>query len=357
MFRNTALMLFMGLSSALAAPPDKPSPVTTVEVVEQGLSEEIPLAGSAYPLQESAISPRVAGVVERIFVNAGDWVEAGQQILTLDPVIAQIEVTAARARVDEEVARHKDAVRQRKEYESLINQKAVATTSLASAVADEEAAKAAVARQQAELMRLEELLSRHNLTAPFSGVVAEKHVEAGQWVDADAAVVKLVALDRIRIRAWLPQRYYRQVDLEAPVRIVFDALPGEAFTGQLSALVAVGDHSTRSFPVLIDLDNAQHRIAPGMSTRIFVELAGSQTQALLVPRDAIVLKADGSRIVWRLTPAEEGFEVEAVKLLAGRRQGDLVEVLESTLQAGDDIVLLGNENLRPGQVVLPSGTE
>ena len=116
-------------------------------------------------------------------------------------------------------------------------------------------------------------------------------------------------------------------------------------------MVAVGDRGTRTFPLLIDLDNPQRRIAPGMSARIFVELTGSQTQALMVPRDAIVLKADGSRIVWQVEDTDGETTVKPVELQAGRAQGDRVEVLHSALKAGDRIVLFGNENLRPGQAV------
>lgn len=356
--RISVFLFFLGLSSSVAvASPDGPVPVKVAKVVEAFVNQTIPLAGSADPLRESEISPRVAGVVDEILVNEGDWVEAGEKILSLDSVIAEIEVASATAKVDEAIARHKDATRQVKEFQSLIDQKAVATTSLESAIADEEATMAAVARQRAELMRHEELLSRHTLTAPFSGVVADKHVEAGQWVDADSAVVKLVALDRIRIRASLPQRYYRQVDLAAAARIIFDALPDKVFSGRPSSLVAVGKQSTRSFPVLFDLDNPDHLIAPGMSARIFIELAGSQTKALLVPRDAVVLKADNSRIVWRVTEADGDSKVKPVKLLTGRVQGDMVEVLDSTLVAGDTIVLLGNENLRPDQAVKLTKTD
>lgn len=350
-------ILVLAASAVSAAPPGAPSPVTVAEVTASSLREVVPLSASAEALQESEISPRVDGIVAELFVNEGDRVAVGQKLLSLDAVIAEIEVATAVARVDEAVARHKDAIRRKKEFQSLSSRKAVAATSLESAVADEEAASAALVRERTELTRLTELLSRHTLTAPFSGVIAEKLADAGQWVKADSAVVKIVALDRIRIRASLPQRYFRQVDTDADARIVFDALPDETFYGRPSALVAVGNQSTRSFPLLIDLDNPQRRIAPGMSARIFVELADREQQALVVPRDAIVLKADGKRIVWRVNDADGELKVTPVELTAGRPQGDQIEVLDSTLTSGDRVVLFGNENLRAGQTVRLSRVE
>lgn len=130
-----------------------------------------------------------------------------------------------------------------------------------------------------------------------------------------------------------------------------DALPGETFAGTVTALVSVGSAQTRSFPVLIDMDNRQRRLAPGMSARVFVALQARQSDVLVVPRDALVLRADGSRIVWRVREEDGQYRAYASNVLIGRALGDQVELLDSDLSPGDRIVLLGNENLRPGQAV------
>lgn len=199
-FQNVAFVLLLSIQPVLSAPPEKSSPVTVVEVVTQSLREEIPLTATAEAVRESSISSRIEGVVEGVFVDEGDWVEAGQNILVLDRAIAKIEVESAQARVEEAIARHKHAKRQKNEYQSLIDRQHVSASTLASALSDEEAAKASVTRQRAELMRFKELLSRHTLSAPFSGILAKKFVETGQWVKADSGVVKLVAMDTIRIK-------------------------------------------------------------------------------------------------------------------------------------------------------------
>ncbi|MEW8429484.1 MAG: efflux RND transporter periplasmic adaptor subunit [gamma proteobacterium symbiont of Ctena orbiculata] len=342
---------FLFMAHAIAAPPKKPGLVTVTEVVEQKMREEIPLSGTAEALQESQLSPRLSGVVKEVFVEEGKRVEAGERILSLDSVIAKLDVASARAGLDEAIARHREAVRQKNEYQSLRRNKAVAASQLASAVAEEEIAQASIAKQRAEVERLEELLSRHLLTAPFSGVIAEKNVETGQWVKAESGVVKLVALDRIRIRASIPQRFYPRIKPELKTRIRFDSLPGEEFTGTLASMVAAGTRNTRAFPLLLLLDNRENRIAPGMSARIFIELSGEQQPSIMLPRDAIVLKADGSRVVWRVTGSDEPFKVKQVSVVTGRTQDNLVEILDSSLNVGDRVVLLGNENLRPGQSV------
>lgn len=347
----TALMFLSSAQFVSAALGDKPSLVTAVEVVSQPLKQELPLSGSAEALQESLVSSRIDGVVETVFVREGEWIESGQKILALDTAIAELEVASAQARVNEALARYKDAKRQKEEFRSLKDRQHVAKTSLASAIAEEEVTKAALAGQRAELRRLKELLSRHTLVAPFSGVVAQKSVEVGQWVQTDTPAIKLVALDKVRVRASLPQHYYARVTKDSPIRVVFDSLSKQTFTGDLSTVVAVGSQSTRSFPVLIDLDNSAKLIAPGMSARIFVQLSGGESEALLLPRDAVVMKADGSRIVWRVQQQDDQTKVSPVTVSLGRAVGDQIEILESLLKPGDQVVLLGNESLRPGQAV------
>ena len=352
MMRLSVLIIgFFCLAQAVAAPEKKPGLVTVTEVVAHRMREEIPLSATAEALQESPLSPRLSGVVKEVFVEEGKRVEAGDRILSLDSVIARLEVVSAQAGLDEAIARHREAVRQKNEYQSLRRNKAVAASLLASAEADEEIAQASIAKQRAEVKRLEELLSRHLLTAPFSGIVAEKNVETGQWVKAESGVVKLVALDRIRIRASIPQRFYPRIAPDLKARIRFDSLPGEEFIGKVDSMVAAGNRNTRTFPLLLLLDNPNNRIAPGMSARIFIELSGEQQPSIMLPRDAVVLKADGSRVVWRVTGSDEPYKVKQVSVVTGRTQDNLVEILDSSLKVGDRVVLLGNENLRPGQSV------
>lgn len=355
----TLILLLLSAHSLNAESPKKDtSLVTSTEVIAKTMQQVLPLSGTTEALRESGLSPRIDGLVSKLHVNEGSWVEAGQPLLELDDAIAKTQVASAQARLDEAQARYKDAKRQREEFQSLRSRQHVAANTLESAVATENATKAGVAAQRAELQRLQELLSRHTLKAPFAGLVSRKQTEIGQWVKADSPVVTLAALDTIRVRASLPQRYYQQVAKDSKIRIIFDALAEKSFSGKLSALVSVGDQTTRSFPVLIDIENAKHTIAPGMSAQVFVELSGNNAKALLVPRDAIVLRADGSRLVWRVKEDKEGqLKVEAVNVLVGRAQQERVEVLQSSLQEGDRIVMLGNENLRPGQLIRISQIE
>ena len=349
-----ALLLWLSFTgSTVAAQGAAPVPVTLAEATLETLHEQVRLSGTSIPWRRVPLSSRVEGLATRVYVDAGSWVRPGDPILELDARLAEIEMEIAAARVAEAEARHRDANRRRDELLKLKQGRHASETSIASAIAEVEMADAVLTRERAELARARELRERHSVAAPFAGMVVSKEVEVGQWVERDAAVVELVAVDTLRVSVPLPQRYFPRVVTGAKAWVVFDALPEREFQGSVFARLALANESTRSFPLLIDIPNPDQLLAPGMSARIRVELRDGISEALTVPRDAVVAKSDGSRQVWRVAEDDGVLKAFPVPVELGRAQGDRLELVGGALQAGERIVLLGNENLRPGQAVRP----
>jgi RND family efflux transporter MFP subunit len=184
-------------------------------------------------------------------------------------------------------------------------------------------------------------------------MVVSRAVEVGEWAKRDQPAVELVALEQLRIRATLPQADYTRVSRGARAEVSFDALPGRTFPGEVFARVASGDERSRTFPVLIDIQNPDRLLAPGLSARVRVDLAGGDSRVLTVPRDAIVAKADGTREVWRVREEDGIQKAYPVRVQVGRAGGDRLEVEAEELRVGDPVVMLGNERLQPGQSVQP----
>jgi membrane fusion protein (multidrug efflux system) len=116
------------------------------------------------------------------------------------------------------------------------------------------------------------------------------------------------------------------------------------------ARIVLGNQNSRSFPLLIDIPNPKRHLAPGMSAKIWIEL-NEQHRVLMLPRDAIITKSDGSQLVWQVKEKEGMLKAFPLTIETGRYQGGWVEILSSKIQPGERIVLLGNENLRPNQAV------
>lgn len=357
-FRSTGLVWLafaaVGLGGgALPAAKAEPAPVTLAEVKRQALHEQAVLSGTTIARRRAALSPKVDGLVTELFVDAGSLVEAGDPILALDDRLEAHNVEATAARVREAEADHNDAIRIRDELLRLKEGQHASETDIRSAEARVDMTAAALAAERAALAQAEEVQRRHRLTAPFAGMVVTRNLEVGEWAKRDEAAVELVALDVLRIRATLPQTDFPRVRRQAAAAVRFDALPARSFRGEVFARVASGDPRSRTFPILIDLPNPERLLAPGMSARVRVDLAGGEAEVLTVPRDAIVAKADGTREVWQVREEDGILKAYPVEVDTGRAGGERLEITAGALADGDRVVLLGNESLRPGQTIAP----
>ncbi|WP_043753470.1 efflux RND transporter periplasmic adaptor subunit [Imhoffiella purpurea] len=327
--------------------------MTLAQVTTQTQRDQVVLTGNSVPWRRAELSPRVEGLVTELFVDEGSLVETGDPILTLDARLAELELQAAQARAREAEAASVDAIRVRDELLELKKGRHASEAEIQSAIAKVEMSAAALSGERAAVTRAQELVERHRLRAPFAGMVVSKGVEVGEWVQRDEATVELVAMDRLRVRAVLPQREYPRVAAGAEASLRFDALPDRDFGGQVLARIARGDERSRTFPVLIDLPNPDRLLAPGMSARVRLTLSGPVVPVLTVPRDAVVTKSDGVREVWRVREDEAVLRAWPMRIETGRALGDRLEVVAGELAEGDRLVLLGNERLRPGQEVTP----
>lgn len=329
---------------------DRVTPVSVVEATTAPLSEEIPLTGSVTARRSSRISPKLDGFVAEVLVEEGDRVRAGEPLLKLDRVMAEIELSRAQAELDEAAARLKEAKRQRDEAGSLVDKKHIAKTAFDAAAAEVTINAAVVTRLEANIRRQQESLSRHTIGAPFDGVVSEKLVEVGQWVETSTPLVEVVEVQRVRVDVPVPQRYFSFVDVGTPVSIDFDAVPGRTFSATVSMKIPVGHETARTFPVRIEMDNADGIVAPGMSARVRLHL-GRSDMAMLLPRDSIVRRPDGNNSVWVVAEEDGVMKVRRVDVKLGRAHHDHIEIMDGSLETGDLVVVRGNEILRPGQAV------
>ena len=232
--------------AATSATSSAASPVVLTEVTRETLAEQAMLTGTTVPTRRAELSPKVDGLVTELFVDEGAMVRQGDPILALDERLAVLDATADEARMQEAEASHRDAVRVRDELRELKRGRHASAGEMLSAEAQVERTEALLAAARANLARSRELQTRHRLSAPFDGMVVSKQVEIGEWAKRDEAAVELVALDRLRIRANLPQTAFARVRRGATAQVRFDALPDRMFSGEVFARVARGDERSRS---------------------------------------------------------------------------------------------------------------
>lgn len=327
-----------------------PVEVTTAE--KTPIYQEIPLSASVMARRSSSLSAKVDGLVSEVLVDDGQFVNRGDVLIKLDQELAELTLKRARAALEEGEAQLKESKRQRDEIAELVTKRHVSATSYKAAIADVAMKTAALKRIQAELQHQQEIVQRHIVEAPFTGVIGKKLVEIGQWVDQGDSVTELVELDLVRINVEVPQRYFQILMPGTPVVVRFDAMPEKIFEAEIGFKISVGNPAARTFPIRIDMENRQHQIVPGMSARVVFLLKKKGSKPVVtLPRDAVVKTPEGLERVWRLTRQADHWVVEPVNVKTGVGLKHRIRILGADIRAGDVIVIRGNESLKSGQKV------
>ncbi|MBT8058801.1 MAG: efflux RND transporter periplasmic adaptor subunit [Gammaproteobacteria bacterium] len=322
--------------------------VRVAPVVSAPIVEELPLSGSVLSPRYSDLTTQVNGLVIEMLVDVGDRVEAGDVLLRLDSRLTQLELERLLAREEEARLSFQDAKRLADEGRRLIADRNISNSQYESRLAEEALQQSRLQQLDAEVRKQRVTMEWHELRAPFAGVIGVKHVEVGEWVNAGSPALQLVQMDPLRVQVSVPERYYPDVRPGTPVKVSVDALPGRVISAPIESVVASARVNTRSFLAWLDIANPEYQLAPGMSAHVVLALGGAQSKPVLqVPADAVVRRRDGSAVVWTVRDGE----AQPVPVAVGRRNEQLVEVSAEGLAAGDPVVTLGNESLRPGQTV------
>lgn len=325
------------------------APVTASAAELRPIVNAVRLSGTVVAARSARVSTAVGGLVERVVVELGDEVEAGDTLVELDHALAQHDVARAEAAIREAEAELADARRRVQIAQRLAPRGNMPQNELDARKAEVRIAAAAVARLRSEAAHQREQLSRHTITAPFAGVVADKATEAGEWVSPGATVVELVAVKDLRVDIPVPQKYYPQLDGGTPVELRFDALPERSFAARPIAMVPVSDPVARTFTLRVRPEEKSIALTPGMSAQASLRLASAE-RGIVIPRDAIIRYPDGRATVWVIEDDGEETTVAERQVRLGRAFDGRIHVREG-LVAGERVVVSGNEALRPAQRV------
>lgn len=330
--------------------------VATVEPRE--FAETMPVIGQLIAVTNSIVASRVPGIVQSVEIAVGDHVEKDRPLVRLDDMLLRIERDAAaaslrEARAGREIAASNfDLARQsfdrmdrlkesaafsRGQFDDLREQMERAQSEIVQA-------EARILNAEAALARAEYNLRHTEIRAPFSGVVVDKRAQPGQYITTGAAVLTLLDDNHL------------EIEVEVPTEIVGALSVGQTISARLAdgatlsatvrALIPQEAATTRTRPVRFTAELVENGTPFAIGQSVTVEVPiGDSRPVLAVPKDALV-QASGGWIVYII---EDG-KAAPRPVQIGKAVGDRFEVL-SGLDEGMDVVIRGNERLRPGQPV------
>lgn len=351
--------LMLGLP-ALATAQGRPAGVTTAIVTTSNMAETVSVFGEVVAGRESAVAARVGGVAQDVPIRIGDLVEEGDVLARLDTELLEIELAQAEAQIaiaqagiSVSEARLDRAEKAFRRAETLRQNSTIAEAQLEERASDFAEARGAqqeaLARIQASRNALEQARYRLDnavVRAPFDAVVLDVATEVGQFITAGSQVATLIDTSALEIEANVPARYVSALRKDQPVTATTDI--GDTVTLTLRAILPTEFAATRTRPVRFELQDTEATIAVGQTVTLDVPVSAPR-EVLVVPKDALVQAQGG----WSVFVHEDGKAMPRT-IEIGAALNNSFEVL-SGLNEGDEVVVRGNERLRPGQDIAPSG--
>jgi RND family efflux transporter MFP subunit len=327
--------------------------VAVAKVEREDLYTEMTIPAEFRPYAEVELHAKVSGFLQRIDVDFGDQVKAGQALATLEVPELQDELNNAMALKQRAEADFKNA---HLAYTRLVtvdqgHPNLVAQQDLDAAEAKDSTAAAAIAAAKAEVEKFQTLVAYTKITAPFDGVITRRYADPGALIQSGTASqsqsLPLVRLsDNYRLRLDFPVSvdFVQGIHVGDAVDVRVESLGGRTFTGKISRFTHQVDDQTRTMMAELELNNPNLEIVPGMYAKVVLKVE-QRPRALAIPIEALVA---GKKTTVNVINA--GNEIEERTVTLGLETPTKYEVL-SGLKEGE-LVMIGNPGqIKPGQKV------
>jgi RND family efflux transporter MFP subunit len=370
--RQTLLATVASAASAIAlagcgaAPqqsePTRPTPVAVADVQEYSGGEGVNYSASIVPYTQLPLAFKSSGYVTNILqrpgpngkpqnLQQGDYVKKDTIVATVrqadyersvEQYIGQLEqAQAGRLKAEQDFAR----------ADALYKANALTQNDYDAAKAQFDSTQGAVATAQAAVAQAQQALSDCELRAPMDGQILARNVELGMLVGAGTTAFTMGDMELVKAVFGIPDTLLSSVQLKQRQGIRTVTYPQEFF-GQVSAISPQADQKSRTFQVEVTIPNPKGLLKSGMVATLDIGSAKLRNPALVVPIEAVVSPADGSRSfsVFVVTRQGEKDTVHRRTVQPGPAFGNMVSIVEG-VNRGEKIVTNGATLVNDGQVV------
>jgi RND family efflux transporter MFP subunit len=331
-------------------------PVVAVAVVDrEDLFNEVTIPAEFRPYVETELNAKVSGYLEKINVDFGDKVKAGQLLGVLEVPELKAELDASIAAEQRAEADYTNAhliytrlVGVNQEHSNLVAQQDIDT-----AQAKDSVAVAAVASAKADVEKYQTLFGYTQIIAPFDGVVTWRSADPGALIQAgtssDTQAKPLVRLsDNYLLRLDFPVSvmYVKDVHLGASVTVRVESLGGKTFTGKITRFTDKVSEDTRTMITEIEVKNPELEIVPGMYAVVVLKVE-HRSHVLAIPTEAVASAKESLVDV-----INQAHEIEERQVGLGLETPNRYEVI-SGLKEGEQVMIGNHSRVHPGEKVEP----
>jgi HlyD family secretion protein len=380
-----ALVLIVVIASAALRPNHAVDPDKLAAVERGDIARSVVATGKIEPLTEVEVKSKASGIVEKLFVDAGDRVNAGQVLAELDKEQLEAAVGESRANLEaaeaakqaaeasyqknivdaegpdvaflkSDMVRAEDSYKQglialnamqdaQKNYQLALNRQMSAQRNVQVSKADVAEAEAQIAQAKAALDNANENLQYATITSPIDGEVLSRDVEVGDAVSSililgsqATLVMTLGDESEVYVKGQVDESDIGKVYLGQPARISVESFKDKTFQGRVTKIAPLGveKDNVTTFEVRVSIVNATGALRANMSANAEIILE-EKKNVLLIPEGAVIFDNDKSMFVELADPkSDTGRRRVPVKL--GISNGVKAEVLSGVSQ-GQQVVL------------------
>ena len=316
-----------------------------------GIVRTLKLTGTVTARHQAQLSPRIAGLVSQLNVDAGKRVAKGDVLLELDPKLAQLALAVLQAELTQGKLQQADADRLVQDIVELTKIGAFPKSEAETRQAHSKLAASRLLQIEARVDEQRELMDRHKVLAPFAGVISQRFTDVGEWVATGTPVLELVGTDDVWFDLQVPQEELARIAGAKTTTVTLDAWTRTPLMARIDVQVPVKNPISRTFLVRLKMDDdAQQLAAPGMSGTAEIAYQLVDGASVRIPRDAVVRYPDGTARVW-IIEDRDGIPIAMPRTVTtAGALGEWTEVVKG-LTGGEQVVLRGNEGLKEGQAV------
>ncbi len=305
----------------------------------QDLAPETIVPGTVISRNDARLAAEVTGRLLEV-ADVGTVVAMGDVIAKIEDTTIRLRKEELLAEVERAEARLKYLESEEGRYVTLAESNLAAATKLEETRSNRDVSRGDLRVAKSRLAQIEDQLSRTRIRAPFSGVVVERLMVPGERVDTGKNIVRVLDQQHLEVIARAPLEYYSYVRPGQQLKLRTGLVKA---SGVVRTVVAVGSENTHQFELRLDIESNSFPV--GQTLRVSIPTSDAR-QALVVPRDALVLRPEGISVF--VVNSEQ--KAKKVMVTTGIDAGDQIEVT-GDLHDGDTVIIRGNERLQPGQAI------
>lgn len=307
------------------------------------------VSGKIQAVESADLSTRIMGYVNKVHVNIGDEVKKGQLLVSINNSDLQAKQAQINANITEATAAFKNAQKDYNRYKNLFANNSASQKEMDDMTVHFEMAKARLEGANQMKNEINAQFAYSNITAPFSGIITSRNIEAGQMANPGMLLISLENPKNFEVMAMIPETEISEITKGSEVTVLVNAI-NKSLKGHVSEISTSAKNTGGQYLVKINLAKTDINILSGMFATVqFPVERKSKSDLIVIPTEAIITKGQLSG----LYTVSQSNTALLRWLRLGRTFGNQVEVL-SGLNSDETYIISADGKLFNGVKVNPS---